>query len=169
MKGCDDRMEMLLLDVHGELPPEDLPSWHRHLEACQACRRERDRLLALIGRIRGEMLCPGQTEGETEALARSVSRALRAEREKAAGWKRPFGLRLPPLPALAAACLLVVTLGWFGLHELDAPHGTGSLGKLGAEEKGIVQNLDVLEDLDLLKDMDIIQKLAQVDDERDPA
>jgi anti-sigma factor RsiW len=169
MKACDDRMDMLLLDVHGEMAPGDRVSWERHLEACPGCRGERQKLLALIERIQMGTRSPELTVAETTALTRSISGALEAETERAGWWRLRFGVRLPAIPALAAACLLVVAVGWFGFGQRLAPPAPGIQPKLGLEERMIVRDLDMLENMELLQDMDIIQRLAQIVDEQDPA
>ncbi len=169
MKPCDDRMDMLLLDVHGEMAQGDRVFWERHLEGCPGCRGERERFLVLIERIRMGMSSPELTAAQTVALTRSVSNALEAETERAGQWRLLFGLRLPAIPAMAAACVLVVALGWFGFGQLMVPPSPGIGPKLGLEDKMIVRDLDVLENLELLQDMDIIQRLAQIVDEQDPA
>jgi anti-sigma factor RsiW len=167
MRTCDDFRESLLLDVHGEVSREEGEALVAHLESCEPCRRRRAQVAALLARVREAAAYPEPTSAEAEALRAAILRSLRGERQRQGRRWTFLGLSLPPVPALAAACLLVVAAVWFGAREADRPPESPALTHLGSEERLIVQNLDILEDLDLLEEMDVLQTLIQVVDRKD--
>jgi anti-sigma factor RsiW len=167
MKACADREEVLLLDVHGELSPGDRPAWERHLEICNACRGERQRLVQVLNGAREAMPVPPILPEETKALQQSLTRGWMGDRSRP-WWHGLFlGIPLRPLPVLATACLVLVAMGWFALQWVQSRSLTRSVPE--PHEQIMVSNLEVLENLDLLEEMDDIEKVVQVVDQRDIA
>ena len=76
MQACSDRMEVLMMDVHGELDPGDRVGWESHLKTCQGCRRERDRILRTIREMKEAMKAPELPPDTAEALISSVRREV---------------------------------------------------------------------------------------------
>jgi anti-sigma factor RsiW len=165
MKACADRDETLLLDVYGELPPGDRPAWERHLEACSACRGERQRLVQVLKATREAMPAPAILPEETKALQQSLTRGWLGDRSRPWWHGLFFGIPLRPLPALATACLVLVVMGWFTLQWIQTRSWTRTVQE--PQEQIMVSDLDVLENLDLLEEMDDIEKVVQVVDQRD--
>jgi hypothetical protein len=66
-------------------------------------------------------------------------------------------------PALAAACVLIVTV-MAGYWLKDSFFGTGRNFDLASEPQLEAPDLDVVKHLDLLRDMDTIEKLIQIVD-----
>jgi len=166
MNACQEFLEDLFLDVHGE-PVRDPSAWENHLLQCPGCRQERGRLLLMIRRIQEEGRCPAPSPREATALRRSIREAL--DRETGASERRPrfLGVSLFPLPAFAAACLLLVAFGWFGLREWYGPTRAPDGTQMEMEERLIAQDLDLLEEMDLLEEIELIQKLVQIVDQGD--
>jgi anti-sigma factor RsiW len=165
MKACADRVETILLDVYGELPAGDRPAWERHLETCTACRNERQRLVQILAATREAMPAPAVLPEETRAIQESVSRRRMGEQSRP-WWQGLFlGMPLRPLPALAAACLLVAAVGWFALQGVQTRTMIPTVP--GPQEQIMVSDLDILENLDLLEEMDDLEKVVQVVDQRD--
>jgi anti-sigma factor RsiW len=156
-----------MLDIYGELSPEDRPPWEKHLEICENCRQERQRLITLIRLIRKEMRATELSEDDEASLLRSISNHLRSRSSLPWLKRRIWGLPLTPLPALAAAVLLFLGLGLLVLQELDRTPVTQTVVNFESEEQMIVQQLEILENLDFLKEMETISKLVQVVDHRD--
>jgi anti-sigma factor RsiW len=166
MIRCGDYRDSLLLDVHEEMEPEVRREWDTHLEGCEGCREERERLLQLMARIREEMPQLEPSPGEAAAIHRSIRRAVDAESKKLYRARHGFlgiGLR----PAFAAAMVLAMALGWIGFREFDGRVPIHLLKNGDGEERLISQNLDLLEDMDFLEDMDVIQELVQAVDHGD--
>jgi anti-sigma factor RsiW len=167
MKACADREEALVLDVYGELSPGDRPAWERHLETCRACREERQRWVQIVKAAREAMPAPAILPEDTEALQRSLTRRWRGERSTP-GWHGLFvGIPLKPLPALAAACMVLTIAGWFVLHWIQNRSLARTIPE--AQKQITVSDLEVLENLDLLEEMDDIEKVVQVIDHRNVA
>lgn len=167
MPACRSQNEILMLDALGEL--NDLRQrrdWEEHLKACGGCRRERARLLALLGRVRHAGMPPELSAEQADAMAKTVGWRLRNERIAA---RRETGrrFRLRPVPALAAACAIVVVV-WGGYRLQQHLGGDGSETELTA---GLMapEDLEVIKNFDLLKDMDTIEKLIHVVDLPDNA
>lgn len=167
MRTCQDFSETLMLDIYGELSPENRPPWEKHLEICEDCRQERQRIIKLIRLIRKEMRATELSEGDEASLLRSISNHLRSRSSLPWFKRRIWGLPLSPLPALAAAVLLVLGLGFLALQEPNRTLVTQTVVKPGSEEQMMVQQLEILENLDFLKEMETITKLVKVVDHRD--
>ena len=161
MKPCPEHEETLWLDVCGELDPNERPSWEKHLAACEDCRRERKQLALMLQTVRASSPSPILSREETLALASSISRKLREEREETWWRKRLFGIPNSLIPALTAACILIVALGWFSMKGLRSP---SSMTDLNSEERMLAKDLDIINNLDILEEMDTLQRLVQVVD-----
>ena len=167
MKPCPDHKETLWLDVYGELDPNERPAWEKHLETCEGCRQERKQLVRLLQTVKGTMPSPTLSREEAEALAGSITRKLRGEREETWWRKRVWGIPNRLVPVLAAASILIVALGWFSMKGLRSPSSIGSISHLKTEEQVLVKDLDIIKDLEFLEEMDTLQKLVQVVDQGD--
>ena len=112
MAACSQHKETLVLDVHGELAPEERRVWERHLAECADCTQERARLRAFVRDAKAALHVPALTSEEQQRLSASIQRTLRLQtkeaRPKRAGWV---------LAPVFAACLVVVVAGWFGLKS----------------------------------------------------
>jgi anti-sigma factor RsiW len=166
MKACPDCQETLLLDVYGELDSKNRPAWERHLETCPGCLKELRRLRGLLQLVREEMRPPQLSPEKARALSWSIKRGLRDQRTTT-WWERLWDVPNRLIPALAAASLLIVALGWFGISKLQGPSSFQNLSALKPEEQMIFKDLEVINNLDLLEEMDTLQKLVQVVDNRD--
>jgi hypothetical protein len=166
MTPCADRRETLFLDVHGELPSSERQAWERHLETCAGCRGERHELVRLLEAAREIMTVPALPAEKAERLRHSITRSWMAEQLPTRWWQGLLvGVRLRPLPALAAACLLLVVLGWFGWRGFQVRSLNGLVGE--TPERIMVSDLEVVENLDLLEEMDDIGRVVRVVDDRD--
>ena len=71
------------------------------------------------------------------------------------------------IPALAAASLLIVAVGWFAINKVQSPSSLQNFSGLKSEEQVIIKDLEVIDNLDFLEEMDTLRKLVQVVDNRD--
>ena len=167
MKPCKDMEEILWLDVYGELPSGELSAWQNHLEVCEGCRKERERLRRLIHRMREIMHSPEVSRREQTTLINAVRRQLKEDRERGRWLAGLMRRPMKAIPAMTAACLLIAALGWFGLKEFETSlHGPDTAGR-PSEQQMIARNVDILKNLELLEEMDTIEKLVRLDDEKD--
>ncbi len=158
-KICRNQNEALMLDVLGELhDPRMRSEWESHLGGCESCRRERGRMLQVLGKVRQAGTPPELSAVQVDAMAGALGWRLRNERLQ----RTPqTGRRLRWVPALAAACALLVVVA-FGYRFKDhwvAPEE----GREIAMEM-YPDDLDIIKNLDLLKDLDTIEKLIHVVD-----
>lgn len=160
MQACRNQNETLMLDVLGELnDPRLRRDWEDHLKACNGCLRERARLLVLLGKVKRAGMPPELSAEQADAMAKTVGWRLRNERIAA---RRETGRRLRLVPALAAACaIVVVVLGGYRLQQHLG--GGGSETEMTAELM-LPEDLEIIKNLELLKDMDTIEKLMHVVD-----
>ena len=165
VKACADRRETLLLDIHGELPASERAAWQRHLDACPACRQERQELVWLLKAAKETMPPPALSPERASALRESVMMGWRGTR--APVWWRGlfFGMSLRPVPALVATGFLLVVLGWFGLQGLRITSDT--VRGPEAPEQVMMSDAEVIENLDLLEHLDDVERIVQVVDHRD--
>jgi hypothetical protein len=112
------------------------------------------------------MPTPAFSPANARALAGSIRRRLREEEKKTYWRNRLFGIPNRLIPALAAACLLIVAFGWFSLREPKAPTLPQAVSDLQSEEKMLANDLDVIRNMELLEEMETLQKLVQVVDGR---
>jgi hypothetical protein len=158
--ACRNQNETLMLDVLGELHDSDVRRmWEEHLRACDGCRRERGRMLQLLGKVREAGMPPELPAAHADSMAAAVGWRIRNERLAQSG--KTTGRRFRLLPALAAGCafLAMVAVGYRLQDRLFGPSGRGDVP---AELQA--QDLEVIKHLDLLKDMDTIEKLIHVVD-----
>ena len=141
MKPCPDRQDTLWLDVYGELAAEERSVWDRHVDVCAGCREERDRLLQMLAMIRESTPRPELSSAQAEALRSSLMKRLTQRRAKLSRRRTLFGLSLQPIPALAAASVLLVALGWLGLRGIQAPPALRSIFGLNGEEQTIAKDI----------------------------
>jgi hypothetical protein len=157
--ACRNQNETLILDVLGELhDPGERRMWEDHLRACDGCRRERGRMLQLLGKVREAGMPPELPAARADAMAAAVSWRLRNER---LGRSENTGRRIRLLPALAAGCAIMVMIA-VGYRLQDRLFGPAGEGDISAELQ--LQDLEVIKHLDFLKDMNTIEKLIHVVD-----
>jgi predicted anti-sigma-YlaC factor YlaD len=167
MKACPDHQETLWLDVYGELHQSDRPAWESHLDKCNGCRLERERIHRLLQQVKEALPSPALTPDKAEALSATITRGLKGESVKSWWQKSPLRVSTRLVPALAAASLLIVAFGWVTLKGIKGPSTAPPIPLLKAEEQMIVKDLDIFSNLELLEEMDHLQKLLQVVDHRD--
>jgi len=167
MEPCPDRRDTIILAAYGELDPEQLRDWEQHKTVCPGCRDEFGSLLRLLERIKESVPVPELPQKGASSILWSVKRELRREREKASWWKewvlRPGRL----FPALATACLLLITLGWFGLDWVKGP-GTPeeAVGPIAGNQV-MVKDLEIIKNIEFLEEMDTVQELVEKLDQRE--
>ena len=166
MKPCQDHQETLLLDVYGELAPGEREAWEKHLEACAGCRHERERLHQFLQKIKEVMPAPSLEPEKAGALADTIMKDLQREKEKTWWRGRRWGIPNRLVPALAAACLVILAFAWFGTREVETPSTLRTGGRLTSEQQMIAKDLEVIRNLELLEEMEVLEKLVQVVDER---
>lgn len=160
MKPCPAFKETLLLDIYGELDHDHLSDWERHLESCEACRREKDRLLSMLHTVKAGLPTPSLSFAAAEKISGSVMRKLVEGRTDARWWQLFAGPhRL--IPALATTCLVIAVSTWFFLREFQPSHPFfQNAAHITANEQMPIDDLEVIKNMDLLKEMDTIEKLV---------
>lgn len=160
MQACRNHSETLMLDVLNELTdPQVRRDWEGHLASCSGCRTEKGRMLHLLWQIRESGSPPELSDAEAQRMAGAVSREFRNRSGRVSGSGWSFRL----VPALAAACVLVITV-MAGYWLQESYFGAGRVGDLASEPRLDPPDLDVVKHLDLLRDMDTIEKLIQIVD-----
>jgi len=158
--ACRNQNETLMLDVLGELNDTSVRRmWEDHLRACDGCRRERGRMLQLLGKVREVGMPPELPAERADSMAAAVGWRLRNER--LARPEKTIRRRIRLVPALAAGCafMVIVAVGYRLQDRLFGPLGGGDISVELQE-----QDFEVVKHLDLLKDMDTIEKLIHVVD-----
>jgi anti-sigma factor RsiW len=160
MQACRNQNEILMLDALGELnDPRMRSDWEDHLKACGACRRERARVLNLLGKVKHAGMPPELSAEQADAMAKTISWKLRNERIKTFK-ETPRWFRFRPMLAAACAVILVVMAGYYFKER----HSDSAKEMAMVTEFMPPQDLEVIKHLDLLKDMDTIEKLIHVVD-----
>jgi len=129
MAACSEHTETLLLDVHGELTPEERIIWEKHLAACEQCRHEKQSLCALIRNAKATLCVSPLSSEEEQHMSFSIQRTLRMEKPDARSARSRWWLA----PAFAA-CMVLVVAGWFGLKNFGSPDTSAITFKGVSEE-----------------------------------
>jgi hypothetical protein len=140
--NCDDVLKSIPLYFYGELPPEEEERMEDHLDGCQACRDEAERMRALAAALdRREMaaeppllercrqnLMASIRSGDSPAVEGAIQppRPTLAERF-AALLQAIWGLKQP----IGAVALLA--LGYFSAQLINARPQPGPSGVVGAD------------------------------------
>ena len=167
MESCPDFKEKLMMDVHGELDQKDRFTLERHLKGCEGCRRERDRLARLLERIKETNPLPEFPRALSWEMTGSIVKNLKEKQAKTKwqGMRWPGGYRF--IPAFAAACLIVLAIGWFGLKTLNRPSPSQTMFTQSSGHQPVGEDVEVIQNLEFLEDMDILHKLVERVDEKD--
>ena len=164
MPDCTDRNEQVMLDVYGELDAGARSALEDHLSTCADCRREKESLTAMLGQVRQAMVPPPLSMQDSAAMVRRVQ-------DRLAVFRLPGGRRQPVkekrvlwIPALAAACVLVLVAIFVGYER------SGNIAQPVAQRIDISQKLpeneeEIVKNLDLLKNFNTLEKLSQVVDD----
>lgn len=164
MPDCTDRNEQVMLDVYGELDAGARSALEDHLSTCADCRREKESLTAMLGQVRQAMVPPPLSMQDSAAMVRKVQ-------DRLAVFRLPGGRRQPVkekrvlwIPALAAACVLVLVAIFVGYER------SGNIAQPVAQRIDISQKLpeneeEIVKNLDLLKNFNTLEKLSQVVDD----
>lgn len=166
MGVCNNQKENLMLYVYEELDTKAAKAVENHLEICEACRYEADRLSRLLGKIKESSATPELSMEEVESLVINIKRNLNYE-HKETWWRRYLDYRPSRMiPAIATACILILTAGLISYVKLSEKNGFQLFSRHQKEEL-ILSNgdLEILKNLDFLKEMDSIQKLSRVVDQ----
>jgi hypothetical protein len=153
-----------MLDVYGELDAGARSALEDHLSTCADCRREKENLTAMLGQVRQAMVPPPLSMQDSAAMVRKVQ-------DRLAVFRLPGGRRQPVkekrvlwIPALAAACVLVLVAIFVGYER------SGNIAQPVAQRIDISQKLpeneeEIVKNLDLLKNFNTLEKLSQVVDD----
>lgn len=168
MNACKDYQELLWADAYGELAPADRPALEAHLSGCSACRREKNRLAALLTTAKAALDPPGRSAAQQAELTGCIRRALAADRDRPGARHRLLPRRpLRRLPALAAATAAVAMLVWLALPGITPDLPVRTAAGPGLEEPAIYEDIEILNNLEMLEELEDIQRLVRVVDSRD--
>ena len=162
MKACLDRHDTILLAAYEELDQEQRRDWEHHMAVCPGCREEYQAVLRLLGRIKESMPVPELSEKRANSILWSVKRELRKERAKPSRWRQWLVSPGRLAPALATACLVLITMGWFGMDLIRGPAtDRESMGPI-AENQAVVRDLEIIKNIEFLEELDTVQELVTV-------
>ncbi|MDM8535534.1 hypothetical protein QUF70_02135 [Desulfobacterales bacterium HSG17] len=175
MKSCSNYQETLFLDVYEEAEPKAQSEWNQHMESCPACVKDRTDLQRMIFDIKEAAPCADLLPEEARSLSFAIRQKLHKEQsipkwrlwiQKGIqrGIKNTF---VNPMPALTAACLILLVFGWFGTKGMENPWPMQTASNLSSEEKLLIKDFEVINNLDLLEEMDALEKLVQAVDKRE--
>jgi len=165
MQVCEHLKENLTLYVYGELDPVTEREVENHLENCEGCRHEHERLSTILTRVREASVSPQLSPLEARAMAADISRTLKAGTRR--NWWRQYLEFMPSrlVPAAALAGALIITVAVIGYLNLNKTPGLAPVSLNQNEEIMLSDtDLEILDNLELLKEMESIQKLSRVVD-----
>lgn len=164
MSACKNQKSTIMLDIYGELDAEERMRLQQHLEICEGCRKERQQMVGLMGKIKTTMKSPELSFTEAKRMANTILWRLNNARSPK-WWSQIFATRPSRLiPALAAASILIVMAGIIGYNTFIADNKFRYSANVATEQLNS-QDLEIINNLDLLRDMDAIQKLVQAVDQ----
>ncbi|MEJ5348377.1 MAG: hypothetical protein WHS46_06780 [Desulfosoma sp.] len=165
MRGCKDFEETLMLDVFGELNPDEFSRWSLHAAECDLCAAERRRLIEMVKSVKAAGIPEPISESEADRLRAHVRRALNNEASGGFPEKRPslwrsFGWK----PAWAFGLVFTAALLTGGLYWKMIPYAPDSTNTPVTTSAISTEDREVVENLDFLKELDTIRKLVSVVD-----
>jgi hypothetical protein len=163
MQACEHLIENLTLYVYGELDPVTGQEVANHLENCEGCRQEHERLSTILVKVKEASVSPQLSPLEARAMAADISRKLTAGRRRT--WWRQYLEFMPSrwIPAAAMAGALVMTVAVVGYLKLNETPSLAPVSLNQNEELMLGdKDIEILDNLELLKEMDAIQKLSRV-------
>ena len=161
MNLCPERKDKLILDVYGEMDAGQRTDWEKHLTSCEACRLEKEKLLGLLQASKQSSPSPDLSEEDTLTLSDSIVRKLRVEKPDH-WWEWVFMANRRLKPSMAAACILILFLGWFGLNNFNSSDKVSKTSQIVLDEKIIVTDEELLENLEMLQEMEALEKLVKL-------
>lgn len=163
MGTCSDHKETLVLDVYGELTPEERITWENHLAVCGDCRQEKESLLSLIQKARQSHSPAPLTSEEEHLLSSRVQRTLRTQKPEPA--RKRLGWRIAPA---LGACMVILFAGYFSLKDFRSPDTLTVNSNAVLEEQVIEDNEELLENMELLQEMEALEQLVNLLDKQYP-
>jgi len=161
MNTCPEHKDTLLLDVYGELDPQERVIWEQHLAVCESCQQDKKELLDLIQATQEAMPATVLSPEDAHTLYSSIVRKLRTENRNP-WWERLFKGPGRLVPSLATACLLILLVGWFSLKDFRSSDTVANIPDRVIEEQSMTNNVDLLENLELLQEMESLEKLVNL-------
>lgn len=165
MQACQSQQKKLVLYVHGELDSNSGQEIENHLASCKFCRSEYRQLLSLLGNIKATTASPELSPKQVNSLVTNIKWKLK-DRNQESLWHRYLDFRpAHMIPAIAAACILIVAAGVIGyIINADTHEFQPVAGRQNEELVLSDSDLEIVKNLELLREMDAIQKLSQVVD-----
>jgi len=164
MSTCAEYMEILFLDIYGELDSVTRSKWETHLSECATCKQEYTRMLSLVGKVKEVMTPPPLPEADAQSMIRTVRAEMihGEERRSKPGWLSQ-SWRLSP--ALATACVFAAIISIWSVGSFDS-HLNKDRNPGKEYSQGVrVEDLEIIQNLDILKQMDSVEKLVHALDE----
>jgi len=162
---CPNQKENIILHAYGELDANAGKEVENHLKICEPCRYEWQRLLSLLGKLRETVDSHELSPREVKSLVANIKANLK-NKQKQKWWQRYLDYRPSRMiPALAMACILIISVGIVSYIKLD---NTKELQPFSKHQNGDLmlsdKDLEILKNIELLKEMDAIQKLSRLFD-----
>ena len=161
MSICPERKDKLLLDVYGEMDAGQRIAWKKHLAACEVCRLEKKKLFELVQASKQSGPSPDLSTKKTQTLSDSIVRKLRVEKPDH-WWEWVFMANRRLTPSMAAACLLILFLGWFGLNNFNSSDKATNTSQIVLDEKIMVSDEELLENMEMLQELEALEKLVNL-------
>lgn len=165
MSACPHYRKTLWLDVYNELPDTARSKWETHLDTCDSCREEKERMVRMVATMRENLQPPPTTALSPENLIR-LSRPGQASNPFTGWWRNNrFGHRLKLVPALATFGMILLAVGILSYRAFLFPAGQITGNTIPASDQIVSADAEMLKNLDLLKDMETVQRLIYVIDQ----
>lgn len=158
------RDELIILDIVGEIGPEQSAVFKEHLAYCEVCQKRFTELLGFTRAIKNcsqkESLTTAEIVQLNEAIILNKSSPERSNRTPLSFCSGQHVFHFFTKSLAAALCIAILIFsGWHLYNKSLFPSGTAKISQTYDDEADIIANLDMLEELDVL------EKLVKVLDE----
>jgi len=160
MSECLDKEKTLMLDAYGELDPQELEKWEKHLRTCDRCLREKERLSQLFVNIKQSIDSPCLDSDMEKAFAENIVCKLEKKRKVS----NKFKIKSIKILWPAAACVLLIVFGIYNFKIFQTGSENRYQENLNLAEMISGEELEIISNLDILKDIDSIKKIVQLVD-----
>jgi len=167
MKSCSNYQKTLFLDVYGELEPKAHTEWKQHIKSCTSCVQDKTDLQHMIADIKAAAPCTELLPQEVKDLSFAIKQKLHKEQSRPKWHQWIQNIFQNPMPALTAACLILLVFGWFGTKNMENHWPMHTASSLNSEEQLLIKDFEVINNLDLLEEMDGLEKLVKAVDKHE--
>lgn len=161
MTICREHEMSFWMDIHGELDPENLRVWEKHLSVCEACREEKVFAQQWMGQVKKALTLPALSDTALSAVVDRIAKTSLKQKASRPAPKHRWFVRGIVFPAFVTTCLLLIAIGFFSFNAFIPDAGQPGIPVANLKEELQKDDIEVIENMELLEEFETIQQLVQ--------